>query len=250
MSRELFELWAPDGDEWTQWAKPAPFVGTAMMYANGSASFTMMELDGVPQFPDMAVVLDLPGPESVRLGMLLAQRGMRAVPLINTTSGSSAAIDMGSVMKELRDCANALRDLEIPPDAPPVFILDSRRNAPGYSPRPKTYDNRWLVFPQDFPSGNYMFARGIRRTVVITRDSGIKDDMLHVLRRWQEAGVRILLGSALGGPPVETDVPKPSRFKAAWYRLLVAAGLKKNSAGGFGGFIPEPSQSSGRSGFG
>ncbi|MBZ0136891.1 MAG: hypothetical protein K8I27_11005 [Planctomycetes bacterium] len=52
-------------------------------------------------------------------------------------------------------------------------------------------------------------------------------------------------GPGDGLKPVEIRVNKPSMFKLGWYRFLAAMGLKRNSTGGFGGRIPEPSQSSG-----
>ena len=42
--------------------------------------------------------------------------------------------------------------------APPAFLLDSdRMKAP--APDPGRFDNRWLVFPQDFPSAAFLRSR-------------------------------------------------------------------------------------------
>jgi hypothetical protein len=40
-------------------------------------------------------------------------------------------------------------------------------------------------------------------------------------------------------------VAKPKRFRSIWYRLLAIAGLRRNSAGGFGSVVPQPSSSGG-----
>ena len=75
-------------------------------------------------------------------------------------------------------------------EAPPAFLLDSRRFPRGKAASPGQFDNRWMVFPQDFPSGKLLLSRGLRRAVVV-REGPLMDDLAHVLRRWQEAGVRI-----------------------------------------------------------
>ena len=59
-------------------------------------------------------------------------------------------------------------------------------------------------------------------------------------------GVRILSASpADRGRIQELAVPRPSRFRRAWYRVIAAAGLRRNNAGGFGGAIPTPSSGGG-----
>ena len=50
-------------------------------------------------------------------------------------------------------------------------------------------------------------------------------------------------GDAMAPTPV--SVPRPSAFKSAVRRLFAMLGFKRNAAGGFGGMIPEPSQSRG-----
>ncbi len=246
MSRELFEAWAPPACDWSQWAKPAPFIAKDIHSAFGRYAGQALNPSTIKPESDMAVILELPGAEAVAMAVSLAQQGFRPVPLINTTTGSNEAVGMGTILGELRAGAPIVNAAAIPDDAPPVFVLDTQREGHGYTRRPRTYDNRWMVFPQDFPSGNYMVARGIKRLLLLTRDANIRRDLMHVLRRWQDAGVKIyreLPGDGL--LPVEVNVPKPSQFKLGWYRFLVAMGLRKNAAGGFGGWIPEPSQSSG-----
>ena len=38
--------------------------------------------------------------------------------------------------------------------------------------------------------------------------------------------------------PLPLDVRRPSSFRSLFYRALTLAGLRRNSAGGFGGIIP------------
>jgi hypothetical protein len=246
VSREYFEAWAPVKSEWSQWAKPAPFIDSAMASAPDATPGPDLDTSTMNPERELCIVLDLPGPESIRTAVALARKGFQPVPLINTTTGNSEGIRMGEVLCEFRWGAIALREIAIPEEALPAFVLDSRREGAGYFPGPNTYDNRWMVFPQDFPSGNYMAARGVRRALVLTRERGLRPDIQHVLRRWQEAGIKIFLETPGDGQkPAEVTIEKPSMFKLGWYRFLVAIGMKRNAAGGFGGWIPEPSQSGG-----
>ena len=79
------------------------------------------------------------------------------------------------------------------------------------------------------------------RRAVVVREGPLMDDLPHVLRRWQEAGVRIeeKLPTEPGGPrPI--DVPRPFRYRHLWYRALAMFGLGRNDAGGFGVRVPIP----------
>jgi hypothetical protein len=47
------------------------------------------------------------------------------------------------------------------------------------------------------------------------------------------------------GPPEKLAVPKPGNFRSLWYRMRVLMGLARNSVGGFGAIVPQPSSSGG-----
>jgi hypothetical protein len=108
-------------------------------------------------------------------------------------------------------------------------------------PAPKRYDNRWIVFPQDFPSGGRLVASGIRECGLLTDPARLHDDLCHVLRRWQDAGVGMFELS--GEQKRETSIPIPPWYRQVFSRMVALSGLKPNSYGGFGALIPEPSQS-------
>jgi hypothetical protein len=105
------------------------------------------------------------------------------------------------------------------------------------------FDNRWMVFPQDFPSARFLVERKIKRvTLVQAEKTQPSEDLSHVLLRWQEAGIEILAKTKGDvGAPSGITVSRPSRFKASWYRALAIMGLRRSSVGGFGSFIPETS---------
>ena len=83
----------------------------------------------------------------------------------------------------------------------------------------------------------------IKRVMLVqTEKREPQEDLSHVLLRWQEAGIE-MLSKASGDTslPSRISVPRPSRFKASWYRALAIMGLRRSSVGGFGSFIPETS---------
>jgi hypothetical protein len=258
---QLFEVWAPEESVWSRWAKPALFAGDAPVLAAQPAAPLMPvhSTDVQPGAYDpgsldtwTAFVVDIPGDRSVEIGMALARTGYRPVPLFNTAYHVAAIVPVEAILRRLRDGADELQGLAIPTDAPPVFLLDSQRLAPATPPQPGRFDNRWAVFPQDFPSANFLLSNNIRRVVVLQEDrlqGAPRSDLAHALLRWQQGGVEIYVQDPDGNmSPQPIQVTKPSSFRSLFYRALTLAGLRRSSAGGFGSVIPIPS--SGRSGFG
>lgn len=242
-----FRRWAPDNVVWAQWAKP-------VMFANMTGSVTTTP-DPVPTLdwilrvdPETAIVVDLPGERGVLEGLALARLGYRPVPLYNGVRGAAPSATLVPVDK-LEDAllagAEELSRLRLPLQAPPAFLLDADRlNQAGK--RPGMYDNRWCVFPQDMPSAAFLRSKGIRRVAV--RADTVMDDLKHVLHRYAEQGIGLVHHD--GKTPRDiTQRVKPYGFGSLFYRLGVLLGLRPNAAGGFGGIIPEPSQSHGH-GFG
>jgi hypothetical protein len=155
--------------------------------------------------------------------------------------GPKVAIDMSSITRLLvRGAENASLNA-LSQQAPPAFLLDSRRRGIDVTCGPGDFDNRSISLPTDFPSANVLLAARIRDVIVIQELGGApQQDLAHTLRRWQEAGINILT-SAPGGAPQLVVVSKPPRFRHMWYEFLARLGLRKNPIGGFGGFLPLPS---------
>jgi hypothetical protein len=147
--------------------------------------------------------------------------------------------------RALVDAAGVLESTKLPAQAPPAFLLDSRRFDGILAPN--WFDNRWVVLPEDFPSANRLLAAGIRRCVLIADDIP-KRDLPHVLLRYKKAGIQLLHLNLEG--LLTPHVPKkPSWFGSLLARFWVMLGLRRSSAGGFGALVPEPSSNGGRSGF-
>ncbi len=250
---ELFDLWAPPGGLWSPWAKPVLFaelgaVAPVDLYAEPLPSVSL-----APS-PRAALVVDLPGASSVKAGLALLNAGFRPVPLYNGNRGpgvlnlsSGAVIDNEPILGWLCAGAALLQGQPLPSEAPPAFLLDSRRRS-RIPPAPGRFDNRWIVFPQDFPSASFLASQAIERAVLLQEDiqAQPQEDLAHVLRRWQQAGIPIFVGgvtSAGSAQPLTVDPPK--RFGWLWYRALALMGLRRNSAGGFGSVVPQPSSGAG-----
>jgi len=249
---ELYKLWAPKDSIWSNWVKPVLFADKTV--AGGEPPQTAQwQSSNVAWAPapesGTAIVLDLPGADAVWYGMALSQRGYRPVPLYNGVRSPSSfeLVHVDAIVYALHEVEDALVGLRLPGDAPPVFLLDENRFAGGSFADPGRFDNRWWVFPQDFPSANFLLSHGIRSVVLgQNRSAGPQRDLAHVLLRWQEAGIQILAcGVNDQAQPTPIQIERPDRFRALWYQALVLAGLRRNSAGGFGAVVPEPSSGGG-----
>jgi hypothetical protein len=250
-SLDCFAIWAPENALWTEWAKPVAFTG-AMMLAPGEPPLEVptIEIPGLPPgASQIAVIVDLPGDEAIGIGLMLAARGFRPVPLFNGTMGPNPVIDVRPIAHALGAGAPILSRTPLAPDARPAFLLDSRRGEMLGASDPGRYDNRWIVLPQDFPSAAFLANKGIREVILIQRQILTPaEDLSHVLLRWQNAGIRLkIIDLTTGDVSEDVKLWKPSKFRMAWYVAVALLGLRRSNVGGFGSTVPEQT---GRSGFG
>lgn len=192
------------------------------------------------------LIAELRGYQSAQAAVLLAKRGWRPVPLFNGTWDTNAEVQMKELVSQLMLATDTLQGIAIPDNAPPVFLLDYGRKGQRTSPPPGTFDNRWMVFPQDFPSGNMLRSHGFKTALVLSNGVTLEEDLRHVLCRWQEAEIKIQvddLNSSAG--PADYTLTEPSGFRSVFYNVLAMFGFYRNSAGGFGGRVPVPSQGGG-----
>lgn len=256
---ELYETWAPTESPWSCWAKPVLFARLGTVYPTAGmlgllqARADSMAADwaGSPSPPRRAVILDVPGVEATAIAVALANVGWRPVPLFNGCLGHSPAVEVIPIIGSLLAGAGMLQRLQIPAEAPPVFMLDSARMGSGKKPEPGVFDNRWVVFPQDFPSANHLKSFGITEALVVqdaARGARIPDDLSHVLMRWQEEGIRVMLSTFSEGQvdaPRSVEIPRPSLFRSMLYRLVTMFSLRPSYVGGFGSVVPQQSHGHG-----
>src|SRR5688572_26274397 len=162
------------------------------------------DLNGLPTArEDVALVLDLPGGEGVRLSTSFVAAGFRPVPLYNAlpwVEGSGfllvnqhpPVVNMVDIVQALRAATAELEKTPLADDAPPVFMLDANRRTAMGPALPGSFDNRSISFPTDFPSANFLLGNGIQRAILVVRGKDQPEaDLSHTLRQWQDAGVHI-----------------------------------------------------------
>jgi hypothetical protein len=242
--QDAYEAWAPAASQWSKWAKPVLFAAMREQQAKaGQPELGGANLDWLPAGdPTTFYVLDLPGAEGVVVGLDLAAKGVRPVPLYNALPapavGSRAvserqpvAVDVETIVGALRRGATVLRDLTIAPTAPPAFLLDWNRNSNAAARKPSYFDNRSISFASDFPSADYLRSAGLTRAVLVQRvTSAVHSDLSQTLWQWHQGGLRVQLKRLdLETAPVDLPVKKPSRVQKVW--LLVKAYLLKSKTG-------------------
>ncbi len=256
--KEAYEIWAPAGGLWSPWVAPAFFAGISCKAGIPEQAIVRAEPAWMSQISPQraAILVDLSGPETITAGLALARMGFRPVPIINAAPGSKVlgegwtsgigdtpVVDMQSLVDALCVATRAVQSINLDPHAPPAFLLDSRRLSTSQAVRTGMFDNRWMVFPEDFPSAQKLKHHNILSVLVIQPERRQpQEDLAHVLRRWQENGIQILaLDAANPAPAQGIQINRPSRYRALWYRALAIMGLRRNSAGGFGSVVPDSS---------
>jgi len=226
-AEDIFAVWAPAASPWSLWAKPVLFaqMSPVMIAQPPSYSLAPTNRSGAPGWlpkpsEKVALVLDMPGPISIFMGLAAADAGYRLVPLFNALPGPPtppnaalpvALVDVWSILDALIAATPELAKINLPDDAPPAFLLDSNRRS-GVGPLiPNRFDNRSVSFPTDFPSAIFLLSRGIRRVLLIQQKEVAPDsDLAHTLLRWQQGGIRIDTVALEGGEPMERRIEKPS----------------------------------------
>lgn len=200
--KEAYRIWAPAGARWTDWVRPVPFVTAGSLSgAYCDPDFHVPAADYVDEhYEDAAVIVDLPGAESVREGIALAKAGYRPVPIYNGTveqPGSRAATDNRIVGTALIMAAEELAQIRIREDAPPAFLTDSGRMNQ-FRMEASLFDNSWDVYAQDLPSADYFIKNGIRKVIVIGEK--ISADLKIILYGFQKKKIKIFLAKPYGIP--------------------------------------------------
>src|SRR5262245_44061734 len=266
MDREaIYDAWAPPRGAWSLWVKPVLFghmpersdakaeYPTPLQWAwdvFGEVTESLpaeiekllqdVPVDWAPAASEnVMIVLDLPEDKSIRFGLALAGRGYRPVPLFNGCAGPSELIDQRPILRGLRIGAAYLAGLKLPDNAPPVFLLDDRRQSLPRPLRAGMLDNRWRVFAEDFPSVQVLRERKISRGVLIQPH----EDLGEILRMWQQGGieleVRYLSALNTRHPLV---VPRIPWYRRWWHRFLSRFGVgpEYRPRDGFGYIVREP----------
>jgi hypothetical protein len=252
---QCFAAWAPDNSLWSPWVKPVLF---ACMDLSGEIQNTLTinassENWTAPAPSERtAVFLDLPGPDAISIALACAAKGYRPVPVYNalptqgvpgTGSPTNEVVAVRPILDALKAAAPHLAQLQIPADAPPLFLLDANRRVGVKPAGDGWFDNRSVSLSTDFPSANFLLSNGISRVLLVTSSwPSPQEDLAHTLRRYQQAGIEILSQPLASPDPAKPiHVAAPAWYRCAFQRFLAVVGLRRNPLGGFGGMLPDPS---------
>lgn len=245
--KELHEIWAPAASVWSPWVKPVPFAFWPRRTKRTPPPLRPQFDRGL--FPDaaerQALVIELPGGESVRYGSLLAGLGYRPVPVFSSAPSEwekiPSAVDIDEVIAALGEEAPAIAAADFPADAPPAFLIDSRRQAPGLKLTSNFFDNRSALFASDFPSKDTLAKYGIARTLIVRDRANIAtSDLEHALDPWRRAGLPIS-AIDLDGAQLPIRWPAAGVLGSLLHRVRLFVTLRPNERGGYGRFVPESS---------
>lgn len=192
--KDIYQIWAPTGKKWVDWVRPVPFV--EIHEATKGYHFSNFSVSGVNYIEegcqDVAIIVDLPGAESVKEGIALAKAGFRPIPIFNGTMeqpGARATVDNQSAAVALMQGAIELRSIELKEDATPAFLAD-RNRLQRFKMEVSLFDNSWDVYPQDLPTPEYMWNNGIRKIIVV--GESLAKDLQKILYDFQKKKIEIL----------------------------------------------------------
>src|SRR5689334_1707655 len=115
---EVYESWVPPGGAWSLWARAVLFAQMPPGEDRSPLAAPWSEFEVgwlTASGGDTGLVVDLEGEESVRVGLALAARGYRPVPLYNACTGPHEVIDQLPILLALRAGAPYLQSLDLAP---------------------------------------------------------------------------------------------------------------------------------------
>ncbi len=200
--RDIFKIWAPNGAKWIEWVRPVPFIAInndPRLYE--VSNFEVNKINYISKLlTDTAIIVDLPGNESIEEGIGLAKIGFRPIPIYNGTNeqeGAMATVDNHAIEVGLIKGAMELEKIEISNNASPAFLLDSNRTNM-YKMNVSVFDNSWDIYDQDIPSAEYFLKNGINK--IIVRGEKVQKDLNKILYKFQNKGIQILFSNGYEEP--------------------------------------------------
>src|SRR5438034_5301882 len=151
---QIFKIWAPPSSIWSPWAKPVMFTQLRCREEDTSEGVAPVDLTALGDAwgKGRACIVDLPGKDSMEVGLALVRQGYRPVPLYNGSPGPkeamglesasplqslslqavssgrpTTAIDMSVLLEAACHATRVLMRTQIDPEAPPAFLLDASR---------------------------------------------------------------------------------------------------------------------------
>lgn len=194
IGKEIYKIYAPPGVKWTEWVRPVPFIAIDTYNRKPSANWIDRKVMFLKQYePNTAIFIDLPGKESIELGISLAYIGYRPIPLFNGTDeqeGSQPTTDSYLIESCLINSSEKLKNIQLKSDTNPAFLLDSYRTN-RYRAKESIFDNSWDLYKQDIPSFEYFRKNNISKIIVV--GNAIQRDLKKIFLEFQKEGIEIYL---------------------------------------------------------
>lgn len=249
---EILSVWTPEDSVWSPWVKAVLFSFCDANLEIAPSPISAPRVDPIPATGSSVLIVDLAGEESVVVGMELARRGYRPIPLYNALPfplnekalpadrRSETTVDVAPILAAICRETEALKeDIRLPAVAAPAFLLDADRRIARVDPTAGIFDNRSVCFETDFPSSDFLLAHGIDSAVVIQKGAEIAGDLAQTLLAWQALGIQVQLKDLRrSGTPRPIVVQRPSLLRRGWYRISVALSLRRGELGAFGRIVP------------
>lgn len=186
-------------------------------------------------------VVDLPGSWSAAVGAMLVPAVQPVCTFDNWPAGSGA-IRTELTLAALLYYAARVRSkrLAADSDAPPAWLCDRARfSVP--RPGPGRYDNRYFLDDRLMPGVGTLKQAGIRRIIYLTptRADAISSDLGRHFVEFEKQGFEMRHASVEDRASFDElrplSIDPLAKFDAS------ALNFMRSSAGGFGGFVPQPS---------
>ena len=200
-NKEIYKIWAPKNTKWVDWIRPVPFIGIGRDYINEVHNYGINILKYSLEYEkNTAVIVDLPGKESIEEGLGIAKLGYRPIPLYNgpiEQKNSLATTDNYAITEALIWGTTELINMEFKEDANPVFLLDSNRMN-RFKMDASIFDNSWDIYNQDMPTYKYFKNNGITKIIVVSEK--FNKDLKSILYKFQKEGINIYFTNGLTEP--------------------------------------------------
>lgn len=192
--KEIYKIYAPNGAKWIDWVRPVSFVAIDTYNRKPIVDWLDRKAMFLKKYQqDTAIFIDLPGKESIELGIGLAHMGYRPIPVFNGTDeqqGSQATTNTYLIESCLINGSQKLKNIKLKNDANPAFLLDSYRTN-RYRAKESIFDNSWDLYKQDIPSAEYFKQNGINKIIVV--GEVIQPDLKKIFLKFKEKGIEIYI---------------------------------------------------------
>lgn len=199
--KEVYKIYAPKSAKWTEWIRPVPFISIDSNNRNLVDNWLNRKSLFIEEYDkNTAIFIDLPGKESIELGISLTNIGYRPIPVFNGTNPQkniSAISDNSHLESALINGAMILKNINLGNNANPVFLLDSYRTN-RYRVKESIFDNSWDLYNQDIPTAEYFKTNGIDKIIIVSKS--VQHDLKKIFFKYQRSGIKFYLTNGYSEP--------------------------------------------------